>query len=383
MYIKQGLSEAKAKEKAWLDFQEKTESNQQSSRADFISQQQASTLGRIVLAWANTPMQYMRIQEKAFRDIASGRAKGKDLVSAVSKIAYYGAIQSIIFAALQNALFGYGLDEEDDLDGEDWQKSVDRTLNTVVDSQLRGMGIGGAAISALRNAALEFEKQEEKAYDDSYFSQPDHARTILTLTSFSPVLGSKLRKLYSAGNEWNYNRDAINEMGWDIDNPSIDAGANVVEALTNLPVKRVIQKIDNLRAAADSENQMWQRVALIMGYPSWQVGVEKPESIQEAKERGKQKRKQDSSSNQEKEQEFIQQQEDERAKGEETTCAAVNRHGKRCSNKPVGNGKYCTIHQKVDQRADGKKVQCSHIKTDGKRCKMQTSNKSGKCYYHD
>ena len=44
---------------------------------------------------------------------------------------------------------------------------------------------------------------------------------------------------------------------------------------------------------------------------------------------------------------------------------------------------YCTIHDKVEQRTDGAKVQCSQIKSDGERCKMKTSNKSGKCYYHD
>ncbi len=30
-----------------------------------------------------------------------------------------------------------------------------------------------------------------------------------------------------------------------------------------------------------------------------------------------------------------------------------------------------------------KKIQCRKRKNDGKRCKMQTSSKSGYCYYHD
>ena len=382
MYKKQGLSEAQAKEKAWLDFQEKTESNQQSSRADFISQQQASTLGRVILAWANTPMQYMRIQEKAFRDIANKRG---DFKSNVSKILYYGAIQSIVFAALQNALFGHFVDDEDDLDVDDWWSSVDRSLNTVIDSQLRGMGVGGAAISAIRNAALEFEKQEAKAYDDSYFTQPDHARTILALTSFSPVLGSKLRKLYSAGNEWNYNRDAIFEMGLDIDNPAIDAGANVIEALTNLPTKRMVQKIDNLRDAADSENQMWQRIAMLMGYPGWQLGVDgaREEKVDKAKETGKQNKKKNKNqqSNTAAESENKRDQQRQRNSGQTVTCAAVTRSGSRCKNKVKSGKAYCSYHEKVPQ--SNTEVQCSHIKKNGKRCKMKTKNKSGKCMYHD
>ena len=45
--------------------------------------------------------------------------------------------------------------------------------------------------------------------------------------------------------------------------------------------------------------------------------------------------------------------------------------------------KFCTIHEKVEQRKDGAKSQCKAIKSNGKRCKMQTSSKSGYCYYHD
>ena len=51
---------------------------------------------------------------------------------------------------------------------------------------------------------------------------------------------------------------------------------------------------------------------------------------------------------------------------------------------PIVEGKkYCTIHEKKEQNETGKKAQCKKIKKDGKKCKMQTSNKSGLCYYHD
>ena len=398
---KEGVSKADAEKQAFLEFQELTETNQQSSRADLISQQQASGLGRTILAWSNTPMQYMRIQEKAARDIVNGRG---DFKSNVSKIAYYGVIQSAIFSALQNALFAWGLDEEDDVDEPGLNKSIDRSVNTMIDSQLRGTGVFGAALSAIRNTVLEFEKQEEKAYDDSFLSTPDHSRTVLQLTSFSPVISSKLRKLYSAGNEWNYNRAAIKEMGLDMDNPAIHAGANVIEATTNLPVARFVQKIDNIQGALDVNNQDWQRVALLMGYPKWQLGIEDTE-VDEAQERGKAKIKEIKEAKkaeevaeeqqaeietnieaQEEERQAVEKattEEEKKEAEEKVTCAAVNRAGVRCSMKPVGDGNYCTVHQKVEQRDDNKKVQCSHIKTDGDRCKMQTTNKSGKCYYHD
>ena len=79
---------------------------------------------------------------------------------------------------------------------------------------------------------------------------------------------------------------------------------------------------------------------------------------------------------------FLDDQQKERDQNQEDiTCAAVNKAGKRCGTKVKGSGNYCTIHEEVPQTTT--KAQCSHIKTDGNRCKMQTTNKSGKCYYHD
>ena len=57
---------------------------------------------------------------------------------------------------------------------------------------------------------------------------------------------------------------------------------------------------------------------------------------------------------------------------------------KACGKKVKGGGNYCTIHESVQRkRATGKRIQCSHVKANGERCKMKTTNKSGKCYYHD
>ena len=77
-------------------------------------------------------------------------------------------------------------------------------------------------------------------------------------------------------------------------------------------------------------------------------------------------------------------QQEEREQGQEDIkCAAVSRSGNRCGKKVKDGGNFCTIHESVEQRADGEKTQCTHLKSDGKRCKMKTTNKSGKCYYHD
>ncbi len=82
-------SESEAKEKAYNDWKENAEESQQSSRPDKISQQQASTLGRLILAFGNTPMQYARITKKAALDLLAGRG---DFKTNMSKMLYYGMI---------------------------------------------------------------------------------------------------------------------------------------------------------------------------------------------------------------------------------------------------------------------------------------------------
>jgi predicted kinase len=184
-YIKEGMSPEQAQEKAFLDFQEITEATQQSARPDMISQQQASPLGRLILSFQNTPMQYARIMNKAARDIVNGRGDQK---SNISKIVYYGALQSIIFAALQSAIFAsLGDDEEEEFD-----KKKQRIVGSMVDGWLAGLGVAGKAIGTIERSIKEYLKQKERGFN------ADHAQTIIQLLGFSPPIGSKLRKIYSA-----------------------------------------------------------------------------------------------------------------------------------------------------------------------------------------
>jgi hypothetical protein len=264
MYLKQGLSQKKAEKKAWLDFQETTEVSQQSSRADLISQQQRSPLGRLILAFGNTPMQYARIMNKAARDLANNRGDAKHNIS---KIVYYGVLQSAMFTALQSFMTGFSLDEED----EDYDKSVG-LLNGMVNNTLRGFGLGGVTVSTLKDTALQFHKQQKK-------KQPDHAYTILQALNFSPPIGSKARKIYSATQTWKYDEELIREMGLDIDNPGNLAVANVISATTNIPLDRLMMKIDNIREALDGRNSMIQRIASGMGWSKWVTGVQNEELI--------------------------------------------------------------------------------------------------------
>ena len=107
--VKSGMTKQEAMDQAMLDFREISEEAQQSSRPDRISSQQAGPLGRVILAFANTPMQYARMQKKAILDLKNGRGDWK---TNMSKILYYGVVQNFIFNALQQALFAMAFDDD-------------------------------------------------------------------------------------------------------------------------------------------------------------------------------------------------------------------------------------------------------------------------------
>jgi hypothetical protein len=71
----EGKTQAEAEAQALIEFRQNAEKSQQSSDPSKISAQQSSDLGRLILAFANTPMQYARLQKRAIQDLANGRVE--------------------------------------------------------------------------------------------------------------------------------------------------------------------------------------------------------------------------------------------------------------------------------------------------------------------
>jgi len=386
-YLKEGYSQEEAEQMAFQDFQENTEESQQSSRPDMISQQQRSPLGRYILAFKNTPMQYARLIQKSMKDLVAGRGDAK---TNMGKIVYYAMVQNLIFSTLQTSLGMLIGDDDEEKD----VKKYERTINSMIDSLLGGLGIGGVVVSTLKNTIQEWSKQNKKGWN------ADHAYTLLRFFSLSPTVGSKGRKLYSAIQTDKFNRDVIKKMSLlDIDNPIYSVIGNVISAVTNLPLDRVVKKVDNIDAALTEDITAMQRFALLMGWNTWDLDVDDSDvlavedEIKKDKEIEKKKKQEIKKEERKKEKEkeekaieqgFIEDQKQERKDDKkDIICVAVSKNGERCKTKVEGKNTYCTIHEKVEQRTDGKKTQCKKIKSDKKRCGMKTSSKSGYCYYHD
>jgi len=283
----------------------------------------------------------------------------------------------MIFYGLQTALFAMMFDD-DEQDEEFFDKKRDRMINGTIDSILKGTGVYGAIVATVKNTVIKFV---ENLKSDSWFKSEAWPE----LLQISPPIGIKIRKISGAERTTDWNKDVMKEMEtFDIDNPLWDAVTTSIEGVTNIPLNRLHRKIQNLRAAQDSENAWWQRVAVALGWSKWDVGIENKEVEEVRKKIKKDKsKKKKTKEEQIQEKENEQKQKKERKEGKETTCIAVTSKGSRCSNEPEGKGKYCTIHAKVEQNESGEKKQCKKTKSDGKRCKMQTNSKSGYCYYHD
>ena len=263
-YVKQGLSIQEAEAKAFFEFKELAEESQQSSRPDKISQQQASSLGRIILAFANTPMQYARITKKAALDLINRRGDWK---TNTSKLLYYGALQNIMFTYMQQALFAlaFGDDEE-----EDTQKDEDRYIfaaNGMADGFLRGLGFGGAVAATAKNMVLEAIEQEQ--------GRKDYDEVVWKALTLSPPLSSKIDKARSVARTftWKQQREKIFTKGVSLDNPIFEAAGKTTSVLTNIPLDRVVRKADNITTPMRQDVEFWQAFALYLGYGKYELDL--------------------------------------------------------------------------------------------------------------
>ena len=260
---KEGVSEADAIKRTMLEFQEIAETSQQSSRPDKVSRQQASDIGRLILAFANTPMQYARLTKKAVLDLANGRGDWK---TNASKIVYYGVAQNLIFTALQSALFSMLLDDDDEVT-EDDEKKLMYAANSIIDGTLRGMGYAGATIAALKNLGMELYDQNQKREKGKRVY--NGALTLVQKgLSISPPLSKKIGDIVEAQRYQDWRQYKYSPFYQNY------AKANYVSGILNVPVDRVFKKLENMNAMSAEYNDAWQNVLLGLGWSPYSVNVD-------------------------------------------------------------------------------------------------------------
>ena len=260
-------TESEADTQAFEDFYAIAEETQQSSNPSKISQQQASIAGRVLLSFQNVTMQFNRKTKKSILDFVKRRRKPgmtqrESDMSNLSSVIYYVGMQNLIFHSLQQALFGM-LFEGDE---EEEKGRVAGVANSMLDSLLFGLGFGGAGIATIKNLVI-------RMYEESQKKSPDYEDPLWDIFDVSPVIDSKIRKLRSAAKSFSWNMKEIKRRGWSLDNPAYLAISQIISAAFNLPMDRVMTITNNMRNAMDEETRMWQKIALVLGWSPYILGL--------------------------------------------------------------------------------------------------------------
>ena len=66
-------------------------------------------------------------------------------------------------------------------------------------------------------------------------------------------------------------RQEVFDKGFSLDNPAYESMAKIISGVTNLPLDRLYSKVNNLQAAANEDTETWKAVAMVLGWPEWQL----------------------------------------------------------------------------------------------------------------
>ena len=260
-------TQQEAETKAFDDFYAIAEETQQSSNPSKISSQQASFFGRVILSFQNVTMQYNRKAKKMLLDLVKrrkrpGMTQRESDLSNLSGVIYYVGMQNLIFNSLQQALFAVAFGDEEEKDRD----KVADTINGMVDSLLFGLGFGGAIASTIKNFTREILIQKKK-------DSPEYEEAFFTLLDISPVIDAKVRNIRAGLRTFSWNMADIKKRGWSLDNPAYIAISSIISGFTNIPIDRVLKKINNIRQATDENVRTFERIALLLGWNGWNFGL--------------------------------------------------------------------------------------------------------------
>ena len=126
--------------------------------------------------------------------------------------------------------------------------------------------------------SMEYFKQKDKGY------RADHAYTIIQAVNLSPPIGSKIKKMYSAITGYKYGSGLMEQRGLDLTangrlnlSPSYAVLGSLASGVANVPLDRMYAEIQGMSEMFDSRNTAYQRLALALGFRSWDVNAKNEE----------------------------------------------------------------------------------------------------------
>ena len=244
-YKNEGLSQDEALKSAYADFVSQAEETQQSTRPERLGHTQTTQTGKLILAFANTPMQYNRKMSKAIKDLRAEGTSKERKAQAGRELLYYGALQNVVFTSLQKLMLpGVSAELED-------EKSLD-FANSLANTILRGIGVWGAVLASLKDAAIAASR------DKDIYSP---------LVNTSPAIGTKIRHLRTA-----LGAKKIYAQSEYVDDPLVYQVASGANALFNIPLDRGVKIVEQGADAFSSDFEWYQGVLRALGWSRYDLG---------------------------------------------------------------------------------------------------------------
>ena len=103
---------------------------------------------------------------------------------------------------------------------------------------------------------------------------PKYEKITADFARISPPISSKFSRLRQAGRTFSWEKEEMREKGFAIDNPALQASANVISAATNIPIDRLVRKANNINTAVSQDLELWERFALLGGWQDWELGID-------------------------------------------------------------------------------------------------------------
>ena len=68
-------------------------------------------------------------------------------------------------------------------------------------------------------------------------------------------------------------KEKVFTEGFSLENPACMAVGQIISAATNLPADRIVKKADHLYIAMQPETELWQSIALSLGWSKWDLNM--------------------------------------------------------------------------------------------------------------
>ena len=250
-YMKEGMGETEAYEKAMFEVAQFSESTQQSTWARNISYQQTTGLGKATLNFLSTNILYNNGALAESMKLQKGLGDARSVRTIVNRI----GVQTAMFSVLSSGIQYLYMDEDIDPDKKEklLEKDKEAILWNGMTSIINGTGISGRAATTMMGVL----KKQYKFMTEEGKREADLAMELL---QFSPSLSIKVKKIQQAEYDFRLAQKIYDKTGKVPTKQLLRAGTKLFSFGTNFALPEYVTTIeDKYNFIMDERYTFWQK----------------------------------------------------------------------------------------------------------------------------